>query len=373
MASQYQHTLRAADLRTAAAMARIPDASRGPNPTIGATGENFGGDLGPDHLESTLEISQVLELGGDRGARHNVASEEAHLAAADAAMLRRDLLVLTAERFIQAWSVQERLTKLREGEALTTQAIQAASARHRAGASPLFEQSRAEAQALMQAVERRRAESDLVIARRDLAQSWGSREASFDSLVLEPGDGQEIVRQPPPDLERASAAERVASARLRAARASQVPDLAVSGGVRHLAEARGTGFLVGLEVPLPLWNRQAGTVEAARREQEAAVADRKTTELRLATEFANATERVQAAQAAYETLTSRVRPARQGLLTELLRAYRAGRISYLDLIAEQRSLIETDLAVVDAQADVWRSRTRLRLLTGSEPSSGGGR
>jgi len=76
---------------------------------------------------------------------------------------------------------------------------------------------------------------------------------------------------------------------------------------------------------------------------------------------------VQSAAAVYDTLTLRLRPARQDLVAELLRAYRAGRLSYLDLIAEQRFLLETDLAVVDAQANLWLSKIQLDLLTGTFP------
>jgi outer membrane protein TolC len=75
-----------------------------------------------------------------------------------------------------------------------------------------------------------------------------------------------------------------------------------------------------------------------------------------------ATERLQAADAVYDTLRLRVRPARAQVVDELLRGYRAGRASYLDLVAEQNNLLQTELALTDAQADLWRARMRLALL-----------
>jgi cobalt-zinc-cadmium efflux system outer membrane protein len=376
LAARYQLRLRAADLRASASHARIRDAGRRPNPVLLGTGENFGGDLGSDRLESTLEIAQTIELGGDRGARSAVAAGESRVAAADAAVLRRGLLMLSAERFARAWSLQERLVRLREGENLTREAIAAASVRYRAGASPLVERTRAESQALAQAVERQRAQSELAIARLELAQTWGASEAAFDSLVAvmparEPEAAPRLAAHP--ELEQANATEELSAARRKAAESMRVPDVTFSGGVRHLEEVSGTGFVAGVELPLPLWNRSAGTVDAARREQEAAVAERRAVERRLEVEVANAVERVRAAAATYDTLTLRLRPARQDLVTELLRFYRAGRLSYLDLIAEQRFLLETDLAVVDAQVDLWLSQIRLDLLTGTISIQGGGR
>ena len=376
LAGQYQLGLRAADLRAAAAQARIRDAGRVPNPTLAGAEENFGGSLGSGRLESTLELAQTLELGGDRAARAALAAGEYRLAAADAAVLRREMFVLTAERFIRAWSIQERLARLREGEELTRQAVLAATRRHQAGASPLLERTRAESQALSQAVDRQRTAAELAIARRELALSWGEGRASFDSLVNDPVPSESYLAADlisHPELERASASEALAAARMRAARAARVPDVTVSGGVRHLQEVRSTGFVAAIELPLPIWSSGGGNISATRQEHEATLADKRATAQRLGVELANSVERLRSAAAAYDTLRLRVRPARQELLVELLRAYRAGRLNYLDLIAEQRNLLETDLALVDAQADLWRSRVRLELLTGSNSRPEGGR
>jgi cobalt-zinc-cadmium efflux system outer membrane protein len=375
LAGKYQFALRAADLRATAAQARIHDAGRAPNPTLAGTEENFGGGLGSEHLKSAVELSQTLEFGGDRRARAAVAAGEYRLATADASVLRREALVLTAERFIGAWSLQAKLARLREGEELTRQAILAATQRYRAGASPILERTRAESQALSQAVDRQRTEAELSIARRYLALSWGDGRASFDSLVADPTPGEtDFAPQwiSHPELERASASETLAVARIEAARAARVPDITVSGGLRHLNEVPGTGFVAAVELPLPIWNRGGGNISATRQEYEATLADKRATARRLEVELANSVERLRSAAAAYDTLRLRVRPARQDLLVELLRAYRAGRLNYLDLIAEQRNLLETDLALVDSQADLWRSRVRLELLTGarSRPEDG---
>src|SRR6185369_10775249 len=138
-----------------------------------------------------------------------------------------------------------------------------------------------------------------------------------------------------PDLSRASAGEALSAARLQAASAARIPDLTFSGGLRRLEEASGTGFLAGVELPLPLWNRGGGSITAARRELEASGAERLATQQQLQVELAASIERFQSAAAVYDTLRLRVRPAREQLVQELLRGYRSGRSSYLDLVAEQ--------------------------------------
>ena len=372
LTSRYALTLQATGLRAQAARARGTDAVRRPNPTLSATAENFGGQLGGNHREATLTISQLIEIGGDRSARAGVAEAESRLASADVGTVGQEGLAQAADRFIAAWSLQTRLERLREGEALTEQAIRAATERFQAGASPRLEILRAQSRATAQTVELRRTESDLTVARQELALSWGAVTASFDFLVapeqVPPRDttAWRLRLSTHPEQTRAAATEALASARVQVAAAARRPDLTLSGGVRRLEELPGTGFLVGAELPLPLWNRGGGGVTAAHRELDAATADRRATEQRLQVAFASATQRVRTAAAIYDTLRLHVRPAREQIVDELLRGYRAGRSSYLDLAAEQSSLLDTELALIDAQADLWRAQLRLEFLAGSE-------
>lgn len=373
LASRYGLTLQAVGLRAQATRARVADAGRRPNPTLNATEENFGGALGGSHREGTLAISQVFEIGGDRSARTGVADAESKLASSEAGSVGRELLAQVADGFIAVWSRQARLGRLREGEAVTDQAIRAATERFQAGASPRLEILRAQSRATTLAVERHRAESELAVARQELALNWGATSATFDSLVapelVTPGDyaGRQPRLSEHPALTRAAAAEALASARVRAAAAARRPDLTLSAGVRRLEEIPGTGFVVGAEVPLPVWNRGHGGVTAAQRESEAAAAERRATAQRLQVALAGATARVRTATAVYDTLRLRVRPARAQIVEELLRGYRSGRSSYLDLVAEQSNLLETELAVIDAQSDLWRAQLRLEFLTGIGP------
>ncbi len=370
LTDRYQLGLRAADLRSAAARARIQDARRMPNPSVAVTEENFGNKLGAGRLETTIELNQILELGGNRNARAAAAEAEYEVAKSEAAILRREVLAEASEHFIAAWALQARIGRLREGEELTRQAVMAATERYRAGASLILERTRAESQALSQAVERQRTAANLAVARRNLAAQWGASEASFDSLLLPaphpdegiPDVGGDVAGHP--ELDRATANQALADARVRGAEADRVPDLTVSGGVRRLEEFDAPGFVAGVEVPLPLWNRRTGGVTAAQRDRDAANAEARATAQRLRVAIANAVDRLRSAGATYDTLRIRVRPAREQLAQDLLRAYRADRLSYLDLVAEQRNLLDTDFALVEAEADLWRARVGLDLLVG---------
>jgi cobalt-zinc-cadmium efflux system outer membrane protein len=372
LAERANLTLAAASHRVDAARARARDASRWPNPSTSASVENAGGSLGTERAESSLQLEQLMELGGDRAARSGLARSLVDQTVADAEVSRRDVLRATAERFLEAWVQQERARRLAAAARSAAVAVEAASQRLRAGAAPEFERLRAEGFRAQREVERLRAEAELAVARRRLALQWAADSLAFDSLALGPPAAQRLPDlasllariQENPERQRAAAEVSGEEWRLREARAARVPDLSVAAGLRHLNEVGGTGFVAGVSVPLPLWNNRAGSVAAAESERSAAAARARGTEQRLRQEVRAAYDLYSGALAVWEGLRSNVKPAAEEALRQIVASYRAGRLSYLEIQDAQRNLIEADLLLIDGNADVWRTKNALELLVG---------
>jgi cobalt-zinc-cadmium efflux system outer membrane protein len=355
-----------------AARKRRTDAGRRPNPVLSGEVENFGNSSEENRLETTVQLGQTLELGGDRKARSLVAEASLQLAEADLSTEERTVLATTAERFLDAWGLQERLGALRAAEQLSAEAIQAAQERHRAGAAPVTERVRAEAQFAVRRVEREKAENELVLARHLLAAQWGDPVPSFTKLS--PGERPvgttaeaewvAVVDSHPQRL-RAAAEVILQEARVREARASRVPDLDVQFGVRHLAETGSSGFVAGVAFPLPLWNGQRGGVAAAEAEASAARLREQGTRIVLRSELEAAVSRVAIASSAEEAYRTRIRPSAEEALRQVRSAYRAGRLTYTDFIEAQRVVREAELALIDANVDLWRARVALDRLVGT--------
>lgn len=370
LTASHQPLLAAAAARVRVAEARRLDAGRALNPTLSLGVENFGGSLGTGRTETSLGVEQLVELGGDRSARGRVARSEIEQAGASLAGAARDAQSFTADRFFEAWSLQERVGLLWLAERLAVETITVADERYRAGATPIVERMRAEGARALRATERRRAEAELTVARRRVAAQWGSEEAIFDSLILgdphlpaSPSAETLLTRTTRnPDRRRAAADVSLAEARVALARAARVPDLTVGGGVRHLEEAPGTGFITSLAVPLPIWNARQGGVRAAEAERSAAQAEQRAVSVRLREAIRSQSDQLQSALGTFDTLAVRIRPAAQNALDLIRSGYRAGRFGYLDVLDAQRSLIGADLALIDATADAWRARITLEQL-----------
>lgn len=371
--------LAAAASRIRAAHGRSSDAGRRPNPTLGATAENWGGGLGSSRAELTVALFQVLELGGDRSARAATARAEAELALIDFTVEERELLGFVTEDFLAAWWAQERLTRIREAERIAAEAVLAAGERVKAGAAAPVERIRAEGNLALRQTEVRRAESEFDVARRALALDWGSAVAGFDSLALDqpdtappppPGDLiPRLVRHP--SRLRVEAELAAAGARIREAKASRVSDLEAGFGARRLNEREKTGFVGSVSVPLPLWSTRRGAVVAADAERSAVALHAQQVNRRLEAQLYSLCDRLRASVDAFVGVRDRVLPSVDDALRELRSGYRSGRLSYVDLLEGQRASLEARMAVLEAARDVWSARLALARLIGAAPEQTG--
>src|SRR5262245_30851040 len=364
LARSHHPSLRDLAWRVRAAQAQRRDSGKWPNPTLSAEVEDFGQRRGQDRRETTVRAEQLIELGGKRGARAHSADARTGLAFAELSEEERRVMASTAERFLEAWTHQERWERLVRAEQLAEQAIRVAEERHRAGASPAVERVRAEALHAMRRAERVRAGSERSAAMERLVSQWGWTPVGLDSLILEPYSSWALPDTATwaaqlgshPERARATAEVAVEEARVREARAARVPDLTLQGGAKHLAELDATGLVVAVAVPLPLWNRGGDAVASREAGRSAARAHEQIVSLRLREALRTAQQRYRAARESEEVLRTQVRPKHEEALRQIAEGYRSGRFGSLELLDAQRGLLESELALIDATADAWRAR-----------------
>ncbi len=364
--------LRAARLETRAAAARVRDAARRPAPSLSAELEDLGGRAGVDGAQATLVLAQPLELGGDRSARAGAARATMALAEAGATALEREVAAEATEAFLDAWLAEQRVARERAAEPHTNEAVRAAGERLRAGAAPASERARAELFAALRAIERRRAEAARGGARRRLARTWGMDSLDADSLALTapphtaPAAAEVLLARLTvnPERRRAEAETEAAAWRVREARAARTADLDASAGVRRLPESGGTALVASISLPLPLWGRADGEVEAASAERDAVHLREEATARRLAQELRGALDELRAAEEAWETARGALSAAADEALTSVTAAYRSGRSGYPEIAESQRTRLEVEVVRAEALAALWRARTAVERLTG---------
>ena len=138
-------------------------------------------------------------------------------------------------------------------------------------------------------------------------------------------------------------------------------DPAVGVGVRHIRETGDVGLVAGLSMPLRLFDRNQGNIEAARQAATAADARRASTLATTTAKARNAIANVEAAQRRVEALERAAVPEATEALRLAELSYREGRASLIELIdiqnaytAARTSLTEARLELALATAELGR-------------------
>ena len=357
--------LAASTYEVSAAQARITQARLRPDTELAMELENFAGSgrsRGTDALESTLSLSQAIELGGKRGLRVSAAEAELDLAGIEQRARELDVLAEVTRRFIDVVTAQERLRVATEATTLSQAALDVIGARVDAGRSPDAERSRARIAVTRAAIERRQAESELLARRVALAAMWGSTEPEFTTAQAALFDLPTVLSfaalndklATTPDLLRFTSDERLREAELNLARAQARPNLTFSVGVRRFEETSDNALVAGFSMPLPTSDRNQGAIREAQARLSQSRAVRDATQLRIRASLFALHQELTAMRLRLDSLRNEAMPQAQIALDQTRVGYERGRFSFLELATAQEELLGLRSAAIDAAADYHR-------------------
>lgn len=361
-----------AEVRMAEAQRRV--AGLRPNPSVSVETENFvgtGAYSGLNSAETTVGMSLPVELGGKRTARIGVADAQTRRARLDVAVARADLVLRVTQAFNVAAAAERRAAIARDQAGIAQEGLRVAQVRVRAGrASPLEEQraqvSRANAENALG-----RAERTADLARANLSLLVGRAPGRIDPLWLDrisarPREPRQV--EGTLALAAAEADVAIAGAQVRLARSRRVQDVTVSAGARRLEATNDTAAVLGVSIPLPLFNGGQAGVDAARAQQDQAEALGRAARIEAEQTTASAENDLANAEASAFTANGPALAAAQEAARIARIGYREGKFGQLDLLDAERVLAETRAAAVDALAAYHDAEARLRRLTARVPT-----
>lgn len=358
-----------------AAQGRLEQSGLRPNPELSLEVENFAGSgatQGFDTLETTLSLSQVVELGGKRGLRVSTVQAELDVLAISRRADELDVLAELTRRFVDVVSAQERIQVAADATALAQQSLDAIAARVDAGRSPEAERSRARIVLTRARIEQRQVESQLQAARVTLSASWGSAAPRFTSARANLFELPRVVPfealvqriQKSPDFLRFASDARLKQAELRLARAQSRPNLTFGLGVRGFEETNDTALVAGFSMALPLSDRNQGEIREAQARLQQSQALQDAALLRVQAALFALHQEIGASQARVESLRHEAMPQAQLALDQTRGGYERGRFSFLELATAQEELLAIRAAAIDAAADYHRLFVEIERLTG---------
>lgn len=369
--------LRLARSRAERAAGLARQAGAFPNPSLNASHEPLTGDAG-SYSETYLTATQRFEITGARGARAAVGTGRSRAALAQ---LHADSLRIAFEvkrGFVQARLAQERQAFTLRITDVFRDAETSVTERYASGDVSLYALRRIR-------MERARYEALLADAEIEL----GAAQRALALLLAPSGDTVALAAAPlptatppavrpsaldagsiegRPELALARAEMEAEAARTRLMRAARIPDLTATAGFKRQSDGLRGAFL-GLSVPVPLFDRGGGAVEAADAGLRAAEERLTLTRRQLENDLLRAGH-------AYETLRRRAdllaEPVADGagdLLDIALVAYDEGEMELVELLDAADAMRQARGAEADLRASLWTAYFDLERALGGDPSA----
>lgn len=345
---------------------------RYPNPTIGYSGQQLG-DAGTEmqmgYIEQDIVLGHKLRL-NERVLDHDVQSQ-----LWDVETQRYRVLTDIRLRFYEALAAQRRVELADDFHRVTEEGVRVAIKRKEALEGSQPEVLQAEIQLHEVDLLRQRAQIAFDAAWRELAATAGVPEMPPTRLLgnLDPavtardwdGTYQGIVGSSP-ELRAAHARIRRAQADLERQRAQPIPNIGLQLMAGH---DYGTGDdLVNVQVgvPVPIFNRNRGNIDAAYAEYCRATQDARRIELSLKARLARVGQDFDSAAVTVQRYQEQILPRARDTLTLSEQAYGAGEFEFLQVLIARRTYFESNLQYVQALGELAQANATVDglLLTG---------
>ena len=368
MALDTNPDLSAARYELQAVEATILQAGALPNPALEMTME----DRRRETRETTFVLSQPLELGGKRSARLSAAERSKDAAAAELQAKRAEVRAAVITAFFDVLTAQERMRLAEESAQLAQRGTDAASRRVVAGKVSPVEETKARVAESSVRLELSQAKAELAAARKRLSATWGNPAPQFeraegrvDALPELPGLKElsgRMATAPAMLRARSELDRRQALAQLECSR--RIPDLTVSLGVKRSEELGRNQAIVGVSIPLPLFDTNRGNVLEALRRTDKARDELSATEIRLDGDIAQAYERLSLARQEAEALQKEILPGAQSAYDAATKGFEYGKFGFLDVLDAQRTLLQAQSQYLRALSEAHRAAADIDRLLG---------
>ncbi len=344
-----------------------------PNPELGVEAENIGGQgpyKGFDSAEVTYGVSQLVEIGGKRSARKEVASQGYEIASFEYQAARLDIIRDVTIAYAEAVAAKEAVALAEKQKSLANEVLTNVTERVNAAAEPLFQRSKSEVALATSDIALDKAQRDYTIARKQLAALWGADGTAVDidsshfSEVSppEPLASVESVKRNP-DFVRWDAELARSRANLNLEQANAIPDPSLSVGMRDFRDSGDRAFVAGVSIPIPVFNMNRGNIERARQEVSKTESDKRSAEITIGTELSRSQQELENAYRQAQSLKNTIIPAAEKSYSLSRQGYRAGKFPYLEVLDAQRTLVEARAQYNDTLKEYHTKRAEVERLT----------
>ncbi len=326
----------------------------------------------PNATEDYAYLGQLLELGGKRARRLDLAKANVQQAEANRTLLNQQIAGRVAAAYWAAVASAGIEKLLEEDLHAADEIVRYNKARVDAGAMRGIDLIRVqiERDRLLLALEAARRE--VVLSRIELFRQMGrapdagsTLTSSLDSAIPVTNENVASVLAVRADVLAARDAVTVAEADVRLQRADAVPDLDLLGGYK-----RNSGFntaYTSLQIPLPVRNRNQGEIARAEASVRLAKDRLQQLEFTVASDLAAAQEAYTHQQAMVRDILPGMRARARQNLAIMDDAYRTGGVDLLRYLDAERTEFDVEVTALRTLVEFQQAGLRLQLANGVQP------
>ena len=334
-----------------------------PNPELGFEAENIFGSNGYSGLNSgeiTASISHNILLAGKINKRVKVAEMEITLAEWDYESKRLEVITDIRRSFTKALTTQKIIKKNNELIKISNKLIQDLKARVEAGRISPAEVSRAQIILNMLQIDINRLEAEYDSAIFELTTLINTPDLPIELLK---GELKNITNLPDydflfsnlnnnPDIKRFSGEFDKQKAVIKYEESKAIPDLTVSAGFKRLNEVNANTFLIGASIPLPIFNRNQGSIQEAQIRLNQTTKEFETVKNKLTLQLKLYYNRLETLISIAQKLKNESIPDAEKTFEIIQKGNLVGRFTMLDVLDAERTLFEIQNQYLDTLGNI---------------------
>jgi len=346
-----------------------------PNPEASFEVENFAGDegrSGVDGAELTLGIEQKIEIARKRSKRVRVADLEKQQIKQEAIASIQSVLAQTNQAFADIAIAEKQLQYAQNRLVVADKMHKAVKVRVGAAKDPKIQHTKVDIEQAAAALEKRKAEKELILAKTVLANLMGvpsisqAIKADISKLPETPSydDVVSTLEQTPMATMSQLAILKQESV-LNLERSNAISDPTVGLGVRRFNEDDGTAFLASVSIPLNFFDRNQGNILSAKANVKSAQAQDHSLRLNLNKQAMEIWQAMNNARDEAMDYHKNIIPSARKAFEQAEYGYSRGAFSFLDLLDAQRTLFDVQKNYLEALRVFYKNKSQIDMLSGT--------
>jgi cobalt-zinc-cadmium efflux system outer membrane protein len=341
-----------------------------PNPSLSTYVETTGDAA----QQTTVQLNQPIELGNKRGARIDAAEAQLDTVNAGLEAKKAEIRAGVTSAFYEVLAAQQRLTLAQSALDIARQAREATAKRVEAGKiSPVEEVKSRVAESAVK-IEANQATGAFAAARQKLAAQMGNSIPNFSEVEgsleaipdLLPYETLTAKLDNAPLTQRARLEVEAREAQAGIESSLATPNLTVSIGAQRNEELGVNQAVLGFSVPIPVFDRNQGNLQAALSRTEQARDELTALKNRLAAQLASSYQRYVTADESVRLLKTDILSGAQTAFDAASKGFLHGKFSYLEVLDAQRTLFQAKSQYLAALVEAHQAEAAIIGILGPQ-------